>query len=48
MERASKGPDLLLNAKDTSNMAKCLKPGWKSEEEIGGHGGCPVEGGMGS
>jgi hypothetical protein len=25
-------------------MAKCLKPGWKSEEEIGGRGGCPVEG----
>jgi len=44
VERASKGPDLLLNAKDTSNMAKCLKPGWRSEEEIGGHGGCPVEG----
>ncbi len=44
VERASKGPDLLLNAKDTNGMAKCLKPGWKSEEEIGGHGGCPVEG----
>ena len=44
VERASKGPDLLLNAKDTSNLAKCLKPGWKSKEEIGGHGGCPVEG----
>ncbi len=38
VERASKGPDLLLNTKDASGMAKCLKPGWKSEGEIGGHG----------
>jgi hypothetical protein len=44
VERASKGPDLLLNAKDAGDMAKCLRPGWKSEGEIGGHGGCPVEG----
>ncbi len=25
-------------------MAKCLRPGWKSEQEIGGRGGCPVKG----
>jgi hypothetical protein len=43
-DRASKGPDLLLNAEDASGMAKCLKPGWKGEEELGGRGGCPVEG----
>jgi hypothetical protein len=41
---AEKGPDLLMNAKDAGSMAKCLKPGWKSEQEIGGQGGCPVEG----
>jgi hypothetical protein len=41
---ASKGPDLLMDAKDAGGMAKCLRPGWKSEEEAGGRGGCPVEG----
>jgi hypothetical protein len=41
---ASKGPDLLMDAEDAGGMAKCLRPGWKSEEEIGGQGGCPVEG----
>jgi hypothetical protein len=41
---AGEGPDLLMNAKDAGRMAKCLKPGWKSEQEIGGPGGCPVEG----
>ncbi len=41
---AEKGPDLLMDAKDTGSMAKCLRPGWKSEHEIGGQGGCPVEG----
>ncbi len=41
---AEKGPDLLMDAKDASGMAKCLRPGWKSEQEIGGQGGCPVEG----
>jgi hypothetical protein len=40
---AEKGPDLLLDAKDARNMAKCLRPGWKSEQEIGGRGGCPVK-----
>ncbi len=44
VDRVSRGPDLLLNAEDASDMAKCFKPGWKSEGEIGGHGGCPVEG----
>jgi hypothetical protein len=43
-DRMRRGPDLLLNAEDANDMAKCLKPGWRSEEEIGGHGGCPVEG----
>jgi hypothetical protein len=33
---AEKGPDLLMDAKDASNMAKCLRPGWKSEQEVGG------------
>jgi hypothetical protein len=40
---AEKGPDLLLDAKDAGYMAKCLRPEWKSEQEIGGRGGCPVE-----
>jgi hypothetical protein len=44
VDRTSRGPDLLLNAEDAGGMAKCLRPGWKSEGEIGGHGGCPVEG----
>ncbi len=34
VDRASKGPDLLLNAEDAGDMAKCLRPGWKSEGEI--------------
>ncbi len=41
---AGKGPDLLMDAEDVGGMAKCLRPGWKSEQEIGGQGGCPVEG----
>jgi hypothetical protein len=41
---AEKGPDLLMDAKDASDMAKCLRPGWKSEQEIRGRRGCPVEG----
>jgi hypothetical protein len=44
VDPARKGPDLLLDAKDAGYMAKCLRPGWKSEQEIGGRGGCPVEG----
>ena len=39
VDRASRGPDLLLNAEDAGGMAKCLKPGWKGEEEVGGQGG---------
>jgi hypothetical protein len=41
---ASKGPDLLMDARDAGGMAKCLRPGWKSKEEVGGQGGCPVKG----
>ncbi len=41
---AERGPDLLLDAQDARGMAKCLRPGWKSEQEIGGRGGCPVKG----
>ncbi len=41
---AERGPDLLMDAKDASDMAKCLRPGWKSKQEIGGRGGCPVRG----
>jgi hypothetical protein len=41
---AEKGPDLLMDAKDASEMAKCLRPRWKSEQEVGGRGGCPVKG----
>ncbi len=40
---AERGPDLLMGAIDTSDMAKCLRPGWKSEQEVGGQGGCPVK-----
>ncbi len=41
---AERGPDILLDAKDTRNMAKYLRAGWRSEQEIGGRGGCPVNG----
>ncbi len=41
---AERGPDILLDAKDTRNMAKYLRAGWKNEQEIGGRGGCPVSG----
>ncbi len=34
--------DILLVAKDTRNMAKYLRVGWKSEQEIGGRSGCPI------
>jgi hypothetical protein len=37
---AERGPDILLDAKDARGMAKYLRPGWKSEQEIGG----PVKG----
>jgi hypothetical protein len=39
-----RGPDILLDATDTRNMAKYLRVGWKSEEEIGGRSGCPING----
>jgi hypothetical protein len=35
---------MLLDAKDARNMAKYLRVGWKSEQEIGGIGGRPVSG----
>ncbi len=41
---AERGLDILLDAEDTRNMAKYLRAGWKSEQEIGGRGGCPVNG----
>jgi hypothetical protein len=41
---AEKGPDILLDAKDTRNMAKYLRAGWRSEQEIGGRGECSVNG----
>jgi len=33
-----------MGARDAGSMAKCLRPGWKSEEEAGGRGGCHAEG----
>jgi hypothetical protein len=39
-----RGPDILLDAEDARNMAKYIRAGWKSEQEIGGRGGCPVKG----
>jgi hypothetical protein len=39
-----RGPDILLDAKDARSMAKYLRAGWRSEQEIGGQGGCPVKG----
>jgi hypothetical protein len=39
-----RGPDILLDAKDTRSMAKYLRAGLKSVQEIGGRGGCPVKG----
>jgi hypothetical protein len=41
---AERGPDILLDAEDARNMAKYLRPRWKSEQEIGGRGDCPVRG----
>jgi hypothetical protein len=41
---AERGPDILLDAKDARSMAKYLRAGWKSKQEIGGRGGCPVKG----
>jgi hypothetical protein len=41
---AERGPDILLDEKDTRNMAKYLRARWKSKQEIGGRGGCPVNG----
>ncbi len=41
---AERGPDILLDVKDARSMARYLKVGWKSEQEIGGRGGCPVNG----
>jgi hypothetical protein len=32
---AERGPDILLDAMGTRNMAKYLRAGWRSEEEIG-------------
>jgi hypothetical protein len=39
-----RGPDILLDATDTRNMAKYLRVGWKSEEEIGGRSEYPISG----
>jgi hypothetical protein len=39
-----RGPDILLDATGTRNMAKYLRAGWRSEEEIGGRRGCPISG----
>ncbi len=39
-----KRPDILLDAKDTRNMAKYLRVGWKGEQEVGGRSGCPIRG----
>ncbi len=33
---AERGPDILLDAKDAPSMAKYLRAGWKSEQEVGG------------
>ncbi len=41
---AERRPDILLDAKDACSMARYLKAGWKSEREIGGRGGCRVNG----
>ncbi len=41
---AERGPDILLDATGTRNMAKYLRAGWRSEEEIGGRSGCPISG----
>jgi len=41
---AERGPDILLDATGTRNMAKYLRAGWKNEEEIGDRSGCPISG----
>jgi hypothetical protein len=41
---AERGPDILLDATGTHNMAKYLRAGWRREEEIGGRSGCPISG----
>jgi hypothetical protein len=39
-----RGPDILLDAVGTRNMAKYLRAGWRSEEEINAKSKCPVSG----
>ncbi len=34
----------MLDAKDTRNMARYLRVGWRGEQEIGGRSGCPING----
>ncbi len=41
---AERGPDILLDATGTRDMAKYLRAGWRSKEEIGGRSGCPISG----
>jgi hypothetical protein len=41
---AEKGPDILLDAAGARHMAKYLRAGWKSDEEIGAKGRCPGSG----
>ncbi len=41
---AERGPDILLDANGTRNMAMYLRAGWRSEEEIGGRSGYPISG----
>jgi hypothetical protein len=37
-------PDILLDAKDTRNMARYIRVGWKGEQEVGGRSGCTING----
>jgi hypothetical protein len=39
---SERGPDILLDATGTRNMAKYLRAGWRSEEGVGGRSRCPI------
>ncbi len=41
---AKRGPDILLGATGTRNMARYLRAGWKNEEEIGDRSGAQSAG----
>jgi hypothetical protein len=43
-DAAEKGQDILLDVAGARHMARYLRAGWKSDEEIGAKGRCPGSG----